>query len=895
MERKVSARVALVVAPLLVAASAAGCTSVPANPCGELIRAGDRCVCPEGSVLVEAWVCLPASGELNVEIQPQIPRTVDDLSAVVEFVAASPSGSPYQYSYQWYRAAGEADLEAVEGMTDVVVPHDSTQKNETWVIEVSAVSADGMFALIGSSRAVVRNSPPVLRWAAMDEYRVVSGDNLRVLSAFEDDDGDDVRVDVEWRVDGGRPNELAGERSALVSTEGVTVGARVYAHVTAHDGEDTSETREVGPAAILSDAVPRWRELIPTQDLHPIVDHRNDRILLISSTTMSMTTDSSLWEVRLPTGELTALSTGAAPAGLGDGRLWPIPAYFEDMILFSVVNFGRLRIFGLDVSVRGSERWVELGGAGVGPEVFDSLGVDKSNMLPGARVIDLEAKRLYVTVQPTPGTSELWCLSLEPEGTWHHVASEVTPHGSVLIGQAAYVRRGTRTAFFFGGLGVSSGAAVGVPDVWSLDLEQPERGFAAVRHSGAGPVGILSNAVELSSGDVLVGFGAARFDLGTDARVWRLAWRSDGELDDPVVAAELGGRGEPELAGSAGIGSIGPSSDGRALWATTVAGDTGRPMVYSYHPDRGGREVVSSDRFGPRGEVASPVGNSGFGGFYWFSRSEEVVWEYRTETRRWRRLSIDEGPRPSNVPAQVSDSQGPLRLFDGRGALWLLAGARWRQHGEPHASLVGRSMFSVSSSGCHDSLGLFVGGADAVDRGDAGVVVCRAGVCDWVARDGVVSPRREATLVRVDGTQMFLFGGRSGGVPVGESRLVAGCAEVETSTPLFAGGTPAARWGHSSTVIYGVGMPDQMVVTGGVLDVAENDSADDVWKVGLLEDRSVYVWEQIVVAGDGDDGALPRINHVSWSHGQSVYVFGGRRPGNRDGIVLGDLWELRLP
>lgn len=53
---------------LVVAAAGTGCSTLPANPCGELIRSGDRCVCPPGSTAdeVEPWVChLPDGGTIR--------------------------------------------------------------------------------------------------------------------------------------------------------------------------------------------------------------------------------------------------------------------------------------------------------------------------------------------------------------------------------------------------------------------------------------------------------------------------------------------------------------------------------------------------------------------------------------------------------------------------------------------------------------------------------------------------------------------------------------------------------------------------------------------------------------------------------------------------------------
>ncbi|MBX3248776.1 MAG: putative metal-binding motif-containing protein [Myxococcales bacterium] len=41
----------------LLAAAVGGCGGLPANPCGELIRAGDRCVCPDRSVPLDDWSC----------------------------------------------------------------------------------------------------------------------------------------------------------------------------------------------------------------------------------------------------------------------------------------------------------------------------------------------------------------------------------------------------------------------------------------------------------------------------------------------------------------------------------------------------------------------------------------------------------------------------------------------------------------------------------------------------------------------------------------------------------------------------------------------------------------------------------------------------------------------
>lgn len=41
----------------IVIATASACSTLPSNPCGELIRVGGRCVCPPGTVAVDDWVC----------------------------------------------------------------------------------------------------------------------------------------------------------------------------------------------------------------------------------------------------------------------------------------------------------------------------------------------------------------------------------------------------------------------------------------------------------------------------------------------------------------------------------------------------------------------------------------------------------------------------------------------------------------------------------------------------------------------------------------------------------------------------------------------------------------------------------------------------------------------
>lgn len=54
----------VILLPIAVGLLVGGCSTLPANPCGELVRSGDRCVCPEGTVLVDDWTCEREDGSL---------------------------------------------------------------------------------------------------------------------------------------------------------------------------------------------------------------------------------------------------------------------------------------------------------------------------------------------------------------------------------------------------------------------------------------------------------------------------------------------------------------------------------------------------------------------------------------------------------------------------------------------------------------------------------------------------------------------------------------------------------------------------------------------------------------------------------------------------------------
>ena len=179
----------------------------------------------------------PASGGANqaptllsVEVHPRRPLPGSRVTATAQ--AADPEGKAIRYEYRW-RLNGQ---EVGRGESAVLT---GAQKGDR--VEVEVIAFDGeLRSRVRSADVSVANQPPRLytvKLEAPDGVRV--GKTLVATPDAQDPDGDRMRYDFEWRVNGERRGD-----EASFSLAGLRRGDEVVASVVASDGQDDSAVRE---------------------------------------------------------------------------------------------------------------------------------------------------------------------------------------------------------------------------------------------------------------------------------------------------------------------------------------------------------------------------------------------------------------------------------------------------------------------------------------------------------------------------------------------------------------------------------------------------------------------------------------------------------------------------
>lgn len=253
-----------------------------------------------------------------IHIDPPQPKTLDDLTLIIDQEATHTGGGEVTYEYAW--AKGGQDVPDAAGQT--VVDDALTTKAEVWTVSVTPVSGADRGVPITAS-VTIENTRPVVRSASLDSYGLFSNGEVNVrLEDIYDADGDQIAPVVRWfKVRDGQSNQitLSGTRLDL-STQTWQPGDMLRVEVSAYDTEGpTAEGPKytLGPLPVYQ-AVPHWKPLYPnfTSSDGPggtmLYDPFNQRLLFINQ--------GVLWEATPPP---KAKPPAGSPSILPPSTTWP--------------------------------------------------------------------------------------------------------------------------------------------------------------------------------------------------------------------------------------------------------------------------------------------------------------------------------------------------------------------------------------------------------------------------------------------------------------------------------------------------------------------------------------------------------------------------------------------
>ncbi|MCA9580354.1 MAG: hypothetical protein KC416_01090 [Myxococcales bacterium] len=253
----------------------------------------------------------------TVHIEPETPKTTDDLRVVLDQPSIDGQGRPITtYRYQWTRSVHGTDGGPAEGsmdgglggnspdaavpstsVNDSTLPHGLTHKGERWTVEVIPVVGDraGPPSTVASASVEIVNTPPVIATVGLSNYYPTVGESIQAFADGVDDaDGDAPFIRFEWRVDG---NALQQEADKITLNP-ETKGKELEVSVIIGDGETETE-RSVGPVPIAPRRTWRWHRIHPdtqsqTIGMRPwmVHDADNKRVLFTDG-------NGYLWEFRL--------------------------------------------------------------------------------------------------------------------------------------------------------------------------------------------------------------------------------------------------------------------------------------------------------------------------------------------------------------------------------------------------------------------------------------------------------------------------------------------------------------------------------------------------------------------------------------------------------------------
>ncbi len=146
-----------------------------------------------------AWLAACASnqppGKPEVDIEPPMPDTTDDLRLLIMEHAEDPDGDPLRYATRWYHEGALAP--EVKGDT---VPSERTTAGEYWIGEIWASDGE-LEGPVADATIYVFNTAPEAEVRIAPSEPLTRFDLVAVASAT-DLDGHEVEFGYSWSVDG---------------------------------------------------------------------------------------------------------------------------------------------------------------------------------------------------------------------------------------------------------------------------------------------------------------------------------------------------------------------------------------------------------------------------------------------------------------------------------------------------------------------------------------------------------------------------------------------------------------------------------------------------------------------------------------------------------------------
>ncbi len=210
----------------------------------------------------------------GIEINPEDPRTNDDLVCNISNISVDPDGDTIIYRYKWFKNGVEFNA---TNTTETTFNLDSsyTSKGETWNCTVTPYDGESTDGSVSAS-VLINNSLPVVS-VELDPSSPGSTDDVecRVASA-SDADLDSINYTFRWYVnDISVLNTSIGNYSTLAGNY-IEDDDNIECIVVPYDGEDygaeVSETANVGNARAFVEGIPNISpgEPYTVDDLYPV-------------------------------------------------------------------------------------------------------------------------------------------------------------------------------------------------------------------------------------------------------------------------------------------------------------------------------------------------------------------------------------------------------------------------------------------------------------------------------------------------------------------------------------------------------------------------------------------------------------------------------------------------
>jgi len=189
-----------------------------------------------------------------VGIQPELPNTTDDLTAVI--LTQAEDRHEVTYSYAW-----SVDGVPVDDLSTDSVPSGMTSKGQVWSVQVTPADHK-VTGEVATAEVTISNSAPTAE-VSIEPLAPTTLDDLKATATHSDADGDTVTLDWEWTRDGvvvpGQdrdrvPANATGKGETwevtVTPTDGETVGVPVTASVTVGNEAPVAESVVITPDEI---------------------------------------------------------------------------------------------------------------------------------------------------------------------------------------------------------------------------------------------------------------------------------------------------------------------------------------------------------------------------------------------------------------------------------------------------------------------------------------------------------------------------------------------------------------------------------------------------------------------------------------------------------------------